>query len=534
MTHSQPRPRLRRAGLLAAIVVFGLAAAGPANFASACSCAPRPVCQSYWEADAVFLGTVTEIVPRDHEQLLDELKQLAAALGFERWNAVPKESNLTPDQHRSVLEWRKSVALRNWGPRLTDDARKAIQQAETFGEIEAAVNDLGAPRRWVRLEANEVFRGDAGDEIELSTGYGGGECGYPFELGGQYLVFAFQHRDSGSFSTGICSATAPAPESRETIEWIRGIESSPDLSRIFGTVRAKIFDPYGNRRYTVEPLRDVPVLLQSSDGSATGKTGADGRFLFDNLAPGAYRLAAQAPGFAFPRPVVDVNVPERGCAQISFFGEPLRGAIRGRLFQHDGQPLAGIEVEAAAVNAPHRGTDGRAKTRPDGTFEITDLAEGDYFVGVNLFNAPNARRGRFSTSDPRPYPRTYYPGAEEKRKAVPVHLAPGGSSAPVEWRMPEPLEERTIQGTVVWPEDSGITGGSVSLQAAGFIPSSASAKFGADGRFELTALEGLEYELVASASLGEKLYRATAKLGESESGPVVVLLKRAERTHIVK
>jgi hypothetical protein len=227
-------------------------------------------------------------------------------------------------------------------------------------------------------------------------------------------------------------------------------------------------------------------------------------------------------------------VPERGCAQISFFGEPLRGAIRGRLFQHDGQPLAGIEVEAAAVNAPHRGTDGRAKTRPDGTFEITDLAEGDYFVGVNLFNAPNARRGRFSTSDPRPYPRTYYPGAEEKRKAVPVHLAPGGSSAPVEWGMPEPLEERTIQGTVVWPEDSGITGGSVSLQAAGFIPSSASAKFGADGRFELTALEGLEYELVASASLGEKLYRATAKLGESESGPVVVLLKRAERTHIVK
>ena len=504
------------------------------NIASACSCAQKPVCQSYWEADAVFLGTVTDIVPRDHAQLLDELKQLMASLGFDTWNAGLKESNLTPDQHGRVLEWRKSVALRNWGPRLTGDIRKAIQDAESFGEIEAAVNELGAPRRWVRLEANEVFRGDASGEVELATGFGGADCGYPFELGGQYLVFAYRNEAADSFSTGTCTATAPAPDSRETLEWIRGFESIPPWGKILGDVRVKKFDPYGSREYHVEPLRDVPVLLQSSEASATVKTGADGRFLFDDLPPGAYRVAAQAAGFALRKAAFDVNVPERGCAQVGFFGEPIRGAIHGRLLRHDGQPLAGIEVEAAAVNAPHRGTDGRGKTRPDGTFEIANLAEGDYFVGVNLFNAPAARRGRYATSDPRPFPRTYYPGTEEKRKAFLVHLAPGESSPPVEWRMTQPLEERAIQGTVVWPEDSGIAGGSVSLKAVGFLPSSASAKFGADGRFELIALKGLEYEVEAMASLGEERFRASAKLGDSESGPVVLILKSAKPTFVVK
>ena len=152
----------------------------------------------------------------------------------------------------------------------------------------------------------------------------------------------------------------------------------------------------------------------------------------------------------------------------------------------------------------------------------------------NLFNAPTARRGRYATSDPRPFRRTYYPGAEEKRKAVPVHLGAGESSTPVEWRMPEPLEERTVEGMVVWPEDSGVTGGSVSLQAEGFRTSSGSAKFGSDGRFELTALTGIEYEVQARASHGEKLFRGAAKLGENEPGPVVLVLEAGERSHVVK
>lgn len=51
------------------------------------------------------------------------------------------------------------------------------------------VEYFGGDRK-VTLRVDERFAGALGPEFEVTTGSGGGDCGYPFELGGSYLVEA--------------------------------------------------------------------------------------------------------------------------------------------------------------------------------------------------------------------------------------------------------------------------------------------------------------------------------------------------------
>src|SRR5262249_32372849 len=56
----------------------------------------------------------------------------------------------------------------------------------------------------------QMITGAQMDFVCVRTGVGGGDCGYPFELGRRYKVFA--HLDQGSLlglKTGICDETAP-------------------------------------------------------------------------------------------------------------------------------------------------------------------------------------------------------------------------------------------------------------------------------------------------------------------------------------
>jgi hypothetical protein len=59
------------------------------------------------------------------------------------------------------------------------------------------------------ITATEYFQGmgHLNQEVVVSTGLGNGDCGYPFQVGTTYLVYA--SNDSGKLSTSICSGTSP-------------------------------------------------------------------------------------------------------------------------------------------------------------------------------------------------------------------------------------------------------------------------------------------------------------------------------------
>jgi hypothetical protein len=60
------------------------------------------------------------------------------------------------------------------------------------------------PLRVVRLSVGDVLAGVDGSqkEIEILTGYGGGDCGYQFQVGTEYVVYAYKN-SAGRLETGI-------------------------------------------------------------------------------------------------------------------------------------------------------------------------------------------------------------------------------------------------------------------------------------------------------------------------------------------
>jgi len=58
-----------------------------------------------------------------------------------------------------------------------------------------------------RFRVEGVWRGEAGRQVEIESARGSASCGYEFEPGARYLVFATRNRH-GNFQTGLCSRTS--------------------------------------------------------------------------------------------------------------------------------------------------------------------------------------------------------------------------------------------------------------------------------------------------------------------------------------
>jgi hypothetical protein len=58
----------------------------------------------------------------------------------------------------------------------------------------------------VEFAVAKAWKGAGAERIVVWSGSGGGDCGYPFEIGQAYLVYA-HHMDDGELTTGVCTRT---------------------------------------------------------------------------------------------------------------------------------------------------------------------------------------------------------------------------------------------------------------------------------------------------------------------------------------
>lgn len=69
----------------------------------------------------------------------------------------------------------------------------------------------------VRLLVENSWKGTLLKEITITTGLGGGDCGYPFEIGKSYLIYA-NGSDENKLSTNICQRTTNLPDAIEDLK----------------------------------------------------------------------------------------------------------------------------------------------------------------------------------------------------------------------------------------------------------------------------------------------------------------------------
>src|SRR5437868_10960043 len=89
---------------------------------------------------------------------------------------------------------------------LDEPFKSKLARVRTHEEFVGVVGALAEEGKRIKFQVKEVFRGDKQDTLDVWTGFGGGDCGFLFQKGETYLVYA-GHDGRRRLTTDICSRT---------------------------------------------------------------------------------------------------------------------------------------------------------------------------------------------------------------------------------------------------------------------------------------------------------------------------------------
>jgi len=372
-------------------------------------------------------------------------------------------------------------------------------------EEEEKIDDLIIKRQRLvfRFSVDQAFRGVNGAQVPIITGLGGGDCGYSFKIGEQYLVYASRdYRKKEMFSTSICTRTRPVRNADEDLEYIRGLsKASPG-----GWVLGEIFKSSRTQERPL-PLEGVKVTVEGQGKSITVATDSDGKFRASSLPEGSYKVRVSPPeGLSDRRNESEVKVIDRGCATVRFW-LTVDGRASGRVRDAEGRPLSNCYVLLYSANKEDRLSDfsDSATTDDQGRYQIGQIPPGHYKLSVN-YDGP---RGELLKT----FPLFYYPGVSNADQAGVIVVGESAKVESVDFRLTAP-SERTIEGVVLWSGGEPAS----NVQLTSFLHGGRvrpPIKVDERGRFSFKTYEGLELLLVAEIEVEKgKWMRAETKVAE--------------------
>jgi hypothetical protein len=315
-------------------------------------------------------------------------------------------------------------------------------------------------RRVFRFTVLQPFSGVAGSEVEVSTGLGGGDCGYGFKRGETYLVYAYGGREGQGLATGICTRTRHVSDAAEDLEFLRGLAGrGPGVSLDITVARSLEGVKSGDSK-PVGGLAGARLTVEGAGESTEVRTDSEGRARLTGLKPGAYKVRLQLPDeLTTYKTEQELTVNDRGCAYV-FYGVSDNGRVGGKVADAEGRPAAGVLVSLIKYDDPDPvSLDARLeRTDEEGRYAFKSIPPGRYLIAVNLRRYPQP-------DDPTgAYPRTYYPGVAQPSQAEAVSLGAGEAVKDRDIVLPPPRAASVVEGVVVWEDGSPVSKPNVSFR----------------------------------------------------------------------
>ncbi len=181
-------------------------------------------------------------------------------------------------------------------------AADALESAEAVfvGEVES-ITDLGSESRGgsalVDLAVSRWFKGNGDDRAEVRTLKATSMCGYPFEEGDAYLVYASDAGD-GNLGVSLCSRTRPLDQAGDDVRELEKLAG--ETSEGAGDDPQPGDDPTGDDQTGDDPHGerasgdDEPTEPPADPGQGAGRGGGCAGCAATASAPGGSALAALA------------------------------------------------------------------------------------------------------------------------------------------------------------------------------------------------------------------------------------------------
>ena len=168
--------------------------------------------------------------------------------------------------------------------------------------------------RTVSFAVKRFYRGKEQDQVSVLTGLGNGDCGYDFQTGARYLVYA-SNGPSGYWFTSICSGTSAIEDAGNALRLLDGEKPTAEdlmspqeyakqyteklLPKRTGSVCGQVLKEDGT------PLKGAGVeLWEVRDDNLPSRSVEDpnlstddGHFCVEYAEPGRYLLTAESDDF---------------------------------------------------------------------------------------------------------------------------------------------------------------------------------------------------------------------------------------------
>jgi len=213
---------------------------------------------------------------------------LSSAAAFGCKCAPPPEGM----SRRQLAEWHAKGVTAIFEGKVARAELKSVWLEASVGDSVPASIDEVIPVMLVTFDILRSYRGVQGQRVEVETGLGGGDCGFGFEIGKEYLVYA-DRTESGQLSTGICTATAPVEKSGANLAYLRGEpilpgksanQSNPKTSRLCVRMTPTSSEDSDEKLFLFRVANKSPIPSDEADAEPQ----ENGLFCADDLEAGSY------------------------------------------------------------------------------------------------------------------------------------------------------------------------------------------------------------------------------------------------------
>ena len=276
-------------------------------------------------SNIVFIGTVESIEP----QFLNRWN-LSTSAALRSLNEAYLNAQQNPS--KSALEHLKEIYLKTF-PSLPKDKKDQTATAKSAMDVTSSFYTTLNRGMRVRFQIKTLFKHEDDDDskddddgaTELDIWNPFDDCGADFQIGETYLVYANTEEGTDYNFTSGCTRTRRLSDAGEDLSYLFFSKNNPRQSaRLEGFTTSEAnsqsdFDPLHVPRSLKSPVPDALIELKSDTLVRYTQPDQNGRFVFDGLPEGDYRVSAYAIGFPMYRQVLAspkrLQIKEKSCAR---------------------------------------------------------------------------------------------------------------------------------------------------------------------------------------------------------------------------